>query len=410
MMGSLMANWRHNSAFHFPRIYFPAEHVVRCCKLPCEHVVVISPFQVLEKIVDQPLRIRGVALTVGVSRNRNIYTAEELEAFAGKLAGAPMYVEHVAVPNAIGKVTKAWFDGERLWYEAEIYDDEVAEKIRKGLIRHVSVGADYERIDVVDGRVPQGLHNAELSLVAVPGVPETNIQILEAFGKSEVSEKAVAANETPKAPEGQGWDAEAAEQRIRKWASSDGSGAKEKIDWVKYREGFAWFNAEDPEDFGSYKLPHHDVIEGELRVVWRGVAAAMGVLMGARGGVDIPQADRGAVYRHLAAHYRQFEREPPELVEVLIANLEARLEGHSRLETASRRLQEPNQPSTLSLVSEHLLNRHSEPMMPVADVISMLEGVLPSSMIVQSWGLGPQRLCQDIRRIIWDLRRHVRNG
>jgi hypothetical protein len=39
----------------------------------------------------------------------------------------------------------------------------------------VSIGADYERLDVVDGKVPQGLHNAELSLVAVPGIPEANI-------------------------------------------------------------------------------------------------------------------------------------------------------------------------------------------------------------------------------------------
>ncbi len=42
-----------------------------------------------------------------------------------------------------------------------------------------SVGADYEAVDVVDGKVPHGLHNAELSLVAVPGIPETNIQVLE---------------------------------------------------------------------------------------------------------------------------------------------------------------------------------------------------------------------------------------
>jgi len=85
----------------------------------------------------------------------------------------------VAVPNAVGKVVDAHWDGENLWNEAEIYDEEVAEKIRKGLIRHVSIGADYERLDVVDGKILRGLHNAELSLVAVPGIPEANIQIVE---------------------------------------------------------------------------------------------------------------------------------------------------------------------------------------------------------------------------------------
>jgi hypothetical protein len=90
-------------------------------------------------MVDKPLRIRGIALTAGMSRNLNIYLPEELEAFAERLVFAPVYIEHVAAPNAVGKVVNAKWDGQNLWYEAEIYDDEVAEKIRKGLIRHVSM-------------------------------------------------------------------------------------------------------------------------------------------------------------------------------------------------------------------------------------------------------------------------------
>jgi hypothetical protein len=159
------------------------------CKRAVEHVSAVLPFNILEKITDKPLRIRGVAMCTGMSRNLNIYTPEELQAFTSKLANAPVYVEHVAVPNAIGKVTKAEWDGHNLWYEAEIYDDQVAEQIRKGLIQHVSVGADYEAIDVVDGKVPHGLHNAELSLVAVPGIPETNVQVLEKLEEKQLREK-----------------------------------------------------------------------------------------------------------------------------------------------------------------------------------------------------------------------------
>jgi hypothetical protein len=154
-----------------------------------EHVTAVLPFQVLEKIVDKPLRIRGVAICTGMSRNFNIYTPEELQAFSSKLADAPVYIEHVSVNSAVGKVTSAEWDGSSIWYEAEIYDDETAEKIRKGLIQHVSVGADYEAIDVVDGKVPHGLHNAELSLVAVPGVPETNVQVIEILENKQLQEK-----------------------------------------------------------------------------------------------------------------------------------------------------------------------------------------------------------------------------
>ena len=124
----------------------------------------------------------------GHEPNHNIYTVEELQAFASKLVNSPVYIEHVSVENAVGKVTKTDWDGQRLWYEAEIYESDVADKIRKGLVQHVSVGADYEAIDVVDGKVPHGLHNAELSLVAVPGIPETNVQVLEKLTPQPVKE------------------------------------------------------------------------------------------------------------------------------------------------------------------------------------------------------------------------------
>ncbi len=155
------------------------------CSRGVEHLLTVLPFSVLEKMADKPLRIRGVAMTAGMSRNLNIYTPEELQAFTGKLVNAPVYIEHVSVPNAIGKVTKTDWDGHSLWYEAEIYDESIAEKIRKGLVQHVSVGADYEAVDLVDGKVPHGLHNAELSLVAVPGIPETNVQVLEKLSQTE---------------------------------------------------------------------------------------------------------------------------------------------------------------------------------------------------------------------------------
>ena len=95
-------------------------------------------------------------------------------------------------------MTKTEWDGHALWYEAEIFESEVADKIRKGLIQHVSVGADYEAIDVVDGKVPHGLHNAELSLVAVPGIPETNVQVLEKLTTTSTAESPSVQSETEK--------------------------------------------------------------------------------------------------------------------------------------------------------------------------------------------------------------------
>lgn len=133
----------------------------------------------------------------------------------------------------------------------------------------------------------------------------------------------------PTAPENTPWDGSKARQNVAKWASSDGSGSKDKINWAKYRRAFFWHDAEDAENFRAYKLPFADVISGELRAVWRGVSASMAALLGGRGGVDIPQADRRAVYNHIAKYYKKFDKEAPDFREPLppeLAWLEAELD------------------------------------------------------------------------------------
>jgi hypothetical protein len=104
------------------------------------------------------------------------------------------------------------------------------------------------------------------------------------------------------------WDGNKAVSDLRDFA---GGPDKADINWAKYRQGFAWYDGDAAEDFGSYKLPHHYVEDGTLVVVWSGVAAAGAAIQGARGGVDIPESDVDGVKRHLAAHYAQFEETPP---------------------------------------------------------------------------------------------------
>ena len=292
-----------------------------------EHFFAVLPFKVLEKIVNKPLRIRGIALTAGMSRNLNVYLPEELEAFAERLVSAPVYIEHVAVPNAVGKVVNAYWDGQNLWYEAEIYDDETAEKIRKGLIRHVSVGADYERLDVLDGKVPHGLYNAELSLVAVPGVPDANIQIMEKLQ----------------------------EQHIEPIMSGE------------YILGFY----QDVEAF----LPEH------FSTVWldreNGVLAIMGKPRLA--------PDTSRVQSIFFAKEKMWD--------------EAKIRDWLMLHPAYTT---PVQSSKGIGIggTEGLLVKTHRSMIPLETVVKMLRDVLPSPMVERSWGLGPQRMCQELRGIL----------
>ena len=109
--------------------------------------------------------------------------------------------------------------------------------------------------------------------------------------------------------------------REREW-DWDGTDKMDRIirerGWDGVAKAHAWHDPKEdpdndpPQEKGAYKLPHHELIDGELRVVWRGVVAAMTVVNGARGGVDIPESDRRKVYDHLAAHYGEFDGEPPE--------------------------------------------------------------------------------------------------
>lgn len=100
-----------------------------------------------------------------------------------------------------------------------------------------------------------------------------------------------------KAPESETWD-----------GPGEMAKATEPADW---KAMCAWFDSSKPDNKGSYKLPHHKG-DGSHACVWRGVAAAMASLLGARGGVSIPEGDRKGVYNHLVGHYKEFDKEAPE--------------------------------------------------------------------------------------------------
>jgi hypothetical protein len=330
-----------------------------------EHFLTVLPFRILEKMADKPLRIKGIALCSGMSRNLNIYTAEELQTFSNKLANAPVYIEHVAVPNAIGKVTKTEWDGHNLWYEAEIYDGEVAEKIHKGLIQHVSVGADYEAIDLVDCKVPHGLHNAELSLVAVPGIPETNVQVLEKLLNTKVAEALHKAG----VQEAE-WDTEYVNNlpddcfaAIEAGGTKDNQGktTPRSLRHLEYKN--AQGNLDQAHVIAALQRLDQTKISPELK------AQALKRLCSAAGELKIESS--------VCSLQEKSENLQRQLVETQMAleNLRKQLPGGGLLK---------NPPKMIS----------------ISEAAKLIESVLPSPMVQRSWSLGPQRMCQELRRVV----------
>jgi len=299
-----------------------------------ERVYAVLPFTISEKIMEKPLRIRGLAMTTGMSRNFNIYTPEELQTFAAKLVDAPVYIEHVTASDAVGKVTKTEWDGQRLGYEAEIYDEETAEKIRKGLIRHVSIGADYETLDVIDGKIPHGLSNAEVSLVAVPGISATNIQIMEKLQTKEQTLEPIIAGE-----------------------------------YILgfYQEASAFL----PEHFSTVWLDREN-----------GVLAIMGK----------PRQQLEA--QRIQAIFFSKEKMWDQI------KIRDWLSLHPDYMISASGQNLPNK----SDFSESLFRKPVEPVIPIAKAVNLIEAVLPSPLIQRSWSLGPQRMCQELRRVIVRLR------
>ena len=72
---------------------------------------------------------------------------------------------------------------------------------------------------------------------------------------------------------------------------------------------FAWAAEYPPKSFSDLKFPHHDPKTHD--VVWGGVVAAMAAVNGARTPASISDADKSAVYSHLAKHYKEFDKEVP---------------------------------------------------------------------------------------------------
>lgn len=71
----------------------------------------------------------------------------------------------------------------------------------------------------------------------------------------------------PLAPKDRTWDASEAEKRLRKWASSDGSGDKDKVNFSKLKQCYFWHESGELVNFEQLKFPYCDIIDDEPHVV-----------------------------------------------------------------------------------------------------------------------------------------------
>ena len=141
------------------------------------------------------LKISGVAINAGVTRNNVNYVDEELKNGAKSLIGVPIMKNHSNnVEDIIGRVTAASYDegNKRIIYAGDIMDNSTQAMVKDGRINQVSIRAKYEKMEEDEDNegvvIVKGLSFLELSAVAIPGDPgatlDFNSYIREAYDKN----------------------------------------------------------------------------------------------------------------------------------------------------------------------------------------------------------------------------------
>jgi len=203
-----------------------------------------------------------------------------------------------------------------IWQFAHNKAEELKEKLwdkinerKNAVVEHEEEKEQEQNEETTEENQEKELQEEKQEEVSETINEETTDEVIEEV-ETEIN-KVVSYKSYSLSDEWKAWDWVGAKKRLKDWATD-----WDTIDYVKYSKGFTWYDEENSETLWAYKLPHHDVVDWWLETVWGWVKAAMWALLGARGGADIPEEERKAVYKHLSKHYSEFEKEAPEFNEI----------------------------------------------------------------------------------------------
>ncbi len=242
---------------------------------------------------------------------------------------------------------------------------EVYALARQGVLSDFSIGYSVKDFEIKKGvRHLKEIQLWEISVVSEPANPQAVITQV----KSTIPFK-----DLPLASKDHPWDGAAAIERIREYSGS----TVEPSD--TYKNFFLYYDSENPGNFTSYKLPYVDIIDGKPQVVPKALFAIAAALGGARGGLDVPTADKQAIINHVNKYYSKLGLETPlksyitlqEVKDTLKSKREAerllRDSGYSRSAAAY----------FASLIDESRLDitANGEELQPQRDVVSNTKGI-----------------------------------
>jgi len=277
--------------------------------------LIVKELSLTDNNNDKNVYVEGYASASVEDLDGEVITEEALKQAAQDLIKEPynkVFLNHETRDIPIGKIVDAKVVNGKLWVKlmlnkAHPMFETVYKSLKDRFLDAFSIG--FIPIERKGNRITK-LKIIEISLVGVPANPQALVEDVY-----EKNAKLVDDFETkgyvPNHPWKYGKDDKSSWKKPtlsdftdKSWEELSDS---EKRSIVGH---YAWSPKPIPDKFTDLKLPHHD--PKTHAVVWNGVRAAMAALFGARGGVDIPSADRRPVYNHLAKHYKEFGKEPPE--------------------------------------------------------------------------------------------------
>lgn len=225
----------------------------------------------------------------------------------------PINISHKDEMGAFGVVRDLEVREDGLWALLEL-TAEGAELVEKERFRYLSAEFAEHYTDKRTGK-DVGFVFLGVALTNRPAHPGMRPLELE---EGETMEEEVVKLTVPDDPP-ESWPLDEDSSWDWDWAR-DADEIVEKFGWATLAKACGYVNTKDydkgpsgyPEVKEAYKLPFAKVKNGKMTIFWSGVRAAMAALLGARGGVKIPDEEKKRVYNKLARLYERFGKEPPE--------------------------------------------------------------------------------------------------
>ena len=203
--------------------------------------------------------------------------------------------EPVGVSIELYEDDKGLFIKGNLPKEDTLVSGRIIPQMKVGSIREMSIGFFTKQSDMEKGvRLLKEIELFEVSLVTKAMNPQATVSGFKSFAGN---------TRLPLAPRDRAWDGTEAEKRIREYTKSTEAPTQD------YRKYFMYFDGQAPELFGSYKLLYADIINGEPHIVPRAIFAIAGILEGARGGVNISDADKNRIKSVINQLYKRMADE-----------------------------------------------------------------------------------------------------